>query len=126
MKVREYLFLVKWLDNRCDFELSSFLLFPNFPVALDVRTFGISGSWSNPWGKDKLIGQDNIVIELKEEYRYLLDFYVVKDDYFHGLSIDNLFNCIKLEISPKRSPEDNIKIPNELWGKKLSEVARGV
>ena len=118
MKVREYLNLVKWLDNHHHFELRGFLLFPMFPVALDIRTLGVPGYF------DAAIVDDDVKIKLDDSYRYLLEFYVVKDSWYHGIGIgidDGFRSVVKLEISPKYQSNVNLSIPNTLWCEKLSE-----
>ena len=90
MKAREYLYLVKWLDMKGYQELQQFVLTTQFTEE-DYRVHHImlSGKW-NPetW--------DPEVNPAYPEYEYLLDYYVIKDQW--DMMFGNAFSWSRLQI----------------------------
>ena len=115
MKAREYLYLVKWLDMKGDQELQQFVLTTQFTEE-DYRVHHImlSGKW-NPetW--------DPEVNPAYPEYEYLLDYYVIKDQW--DMMFGNAFSWsrLQIEVGPEYQAP-NAHIPDEM----LHRVAAGL
>lgn len=116
MKVRDYLHLIKWLDNEPMHgknEISRFILRLNISNA---GGFVVSGGW-----KDCIAGNEIGTINIKPEYLYLLEFSVMKDQWHVDswcMGEDNkpmeLRSCVMLDIVPQSFLSGDVRIPQEL------------
>lgn len=116
MKVRDYLHLVKWLDNEPmhgRHEIERFILRLNLNAL--HKDFIVSGNW-----KDCVSGNEIGTINIKPEYLYLLEFSVMKDQWHtDSWSMEDnkpvaLNSCILLDIVPQNFLSGDIRIPQEL------------
>ena len=107
MKVRDYLMLVKWLDNRCDGRLSEFCIVVDFG-AFNPSAMMLGGRW----------GMSASDVTMRDSaYEYVLDMYVVRDMWDSSITTLEPFSSVRLWVSPdkRRSGADEmLRIPNEL------------
>lgn len=112
MKVRDYLHLVKWLDNEPMHgknEIDRFILHLNISNA---GNFVVSGGW-----KDCVAGNEIGTIDIKPEYLYMLEFSVMKDQWHTDhwcMENKKLNSCILLDVVPQKFLSGDIRIPQEL------------
>lgn len=116
MKVRDYLHLVKWLDNEPMHgknEIQRFILRLNISNA---GGFAVSGDW-----KDCVAGNEIGTINIKPEYLYLLEFSVMKDQWHvdswcvgEDKKPIGINSCILLDIVPQSFLSGDVRIPKEL------------
>lgn len=116
MKVRDYLHLVKWLDNEPMHgknEIERFILRLNISNA---GNFVVSGNW-----KDCIAGNEIGTINIKPEYSYMLEFSVMKDQWHvdsWNMGEDKkpvgINSCILLDIVPQSFLSGDVRIPKEL------------
>ena len=117
MKVRDYLHLVKWLDSEPmhgRHEIERFILRLNLNAP--HKDFIVSGDW-----KDCIAGNEIGTINIKPEYSYMLEFSVMKDQWYEdlwGMGEDKKpiqFNsCVMLDIVSQSILSGDIRIPQEL------------
>lgn len=112
MKVRDYLHLVKWLDNEPmhgRHEIERFILHLNMS---NVGDFIVQGDW-----KDCIAGNEIGTINIKPEYSYMLEFSVIKDEWYTDpccMENNKLNSCILLDIVPQSFLSGDVRIPQEL------------
>lgn len=112
MKVRDYLHLIKWLDNEPMHgknEIERFILRLNMSNA---GNFVVSGGW-----KDCVAGNEIGTIDIKPEYLYLLEFSVMKDRWHTDhwcMENKKLNSCILLDVVPQNFLSGDVCIPQEL------------
>lgn len=116
MKVRDYLHLVKWLDNEPMHgknEIERFVLRLTIPRTCD---FVVSGNW-----KDCIAGNEIGTINIKPEYLYMLEFSVIKDQWHvdswnmgEDKKTIGIHSCILLDIVPQSVLSGDVRIPHEL------------
>lgn len=116
MKVRDYLHLVKWLDNEPMHgknEIERFVLRLNMS---HVGNFVVSGNW-----KDCIAGNEIGTINIKPEYLYMLECSVIKDQWHvdsWNMGEDKkpigIHSCILLDIVPQSFLSGDVRIPHEL------------
>lgn len=116
MKVRDYLHLIKWLDNEPMHgknEISRFILRLNISNA---GGFVVSGGW-----KDCIAGNEIGTINIKPEYLYLLEFSVMKDQWHvdswcmgEDKKPIEFHSCILLDVVPQSFLSGDVRIPQEL------------
>lgn len=114
MKVRDYLMLVKWLDNRCDGRLSDFCILPDYGDFYQ-RPPMIGGRWGRSASEIVLCDAD---------YNYVLDWHVVRDQWDTSIITDEPFSGIRLWVSPdkrKAVADEMLRTPNEL----LQDLQKG-
>lgn len=116
MKVRDYLHLVKWLDNEPMHgknEIERFILHLTIPHTCD---FVVSGNW-----KDCIAGNEIGTINIKPEYSYMLEFSVMKDEWHvdawnmgENKKPIGIHSCILLDVVPQSFLSGDVRIPHEL------------
>ena len=112
MKVRDYLHLIKWLDSEPMHgknEIEEFILHLNISNA---GNFVVRGNW-----KDCIAGNEVGTIDIKPEYSYMLEFSVMKDQWYTDpwrMEHNKLNSCVMLDIVPQNFLSGDIRIPQEL------------
>lgn len=113
MKVRDYLHLVKWLDNEPMHgknEIEGFILRLNLNAV--HNDFIVRGNW-----KDCIAGNEIGTINIKPEYSYMLEFSVMKDQWHADpwcMEKNKLNSYVMLDIVPQNFLSGDIRIPQEL------------
>lgn len=100
MKVKDYLFLVKWLDSQGSDTLKTFIL--RYDINERTRVACV-GKWNELTGEP----------EVDTVYENFLGFFVANEDWGTGFGLEP-FSEIRLKISPIRYDYPVAKIPEAL------------